>query len=95
MLMDLSLNIPLLEALEQIPGYGKFMKEFVIKKRVLSFDDVGVLHYYSFITSRSLEQKNNDPGVFMIPCTIRTYRFARALCDLGVSINLISLTIFK
>ncbi|KAH0665402.1 hypothetical protein KY285_026608 [Solanum tuberosum] len=33
MLRQLSVNIPLLEALEQIPGYAKFMKDLVTKKR--------------------------------------------------------------
>lgn len=36
-LKDLSFNIPLLEALEQILGYDKFMKELVTKKLTASF----------------------------------------------------------
>ena len=33
MLKKLSINVPLIEALEQMPGYAKFMKELVTKKR--------------------------------------------------------------
>ena len=32
MLKQLSINVPLVEALEQIPGYAKFMKDLVTKK---------------------------------------------------------------
>ena len=33
MLKQLSINVPLVEALEQMPGYAKFMKDLVTKKR--------------------------------------------------------------
>ena len=33
MLKKLSINVPLVEALEQMPGYAKFMKDLVTKKR--------------------------------------------------------------
>ncbi|XP_075096338.1 uncharacterized protein LOC142174444 [Nicotiana tabacum] len=36
----------------------------------------------------------SDPCSFTIPCTIRSYAFARALCDLGASINLMSLAVY-
>ena len=32
MLKQLSINVPLVEALEQMPGYAKFMKYLVTKK---------------------------------------------------------------
>ncbi|XP_049381207.1 uncharacterized protein LOC125845709 [Solanum stenotomum] len=70
---DFSMNIPLVEALEQIPGYSKFMKDLVTKKRA----------------------KKEDPGAFTILCTIKSIVFAKALCDLGVSINLMPLSIYK
>ena len=35
------------------------------------------------------------PGSFTIPCTIGNAIFERALCDLGASINLMLLSIFK
>ncbi|XP_016546226.2 uncharacterized protein LOC107846320 [Capsicum annuum] len=67
----------------------------VIKKRNISYEVVGGLHNYSIITSRSLVQKKSDPGAFTITCTIGTSRFSKALCDLGASINLIFLAVFK
>ena len=40
-------------------------------------------------------QKEEDPGAFTIPCTIGLLKFAKALCDLGASINLMPLSIYK
>ena len=40
-------------------------------------------------------QKKEDSGAFTIPCTIGLLHFAKALCDLGESINLMSLSIYK
>ncbi|XP_070007977.1 uncharacterized protein [Nicotiana sylvestris] len=36
----------------------------------------------------SMAPKLEDPGAFIIPCTIRSADFAKALCDLRASINL-------
>nr|XP_009803724.1 PREDICTED: uncharacterized protein LOC104249052 [Nicotiana sylvestris] len=44
--------------------------------------------------TRPMAQKVSDPGSFTISSTIRSYAFAKALCDLGASINLIPLAIY-
>ena len=49
----------------------------------------------SAIATRSLVQKKEDPGAFTIPCTVGLLHFAKALCDLGGSINLMPLSIYK
>ena len=36
MLKKFSMNVPLIESLEKIPGYGKFMKDMVTKKRAVT-----------------------------------------------------------
>ena len=36
-----------------------------------------------------------DLGAFTIPCTVGSLHFAKALCDLGASINLMPLSIYK
>ncbi|XP_060182917.1 uncharacterized protein LOC132612853 [Lycium barbarum] len=94
-LKGLSINIPLVEALEQMSGYAKFMKDLVTKRRHASFEMVGVTHHCRSIVTKALVQKKEDPGAFTIPCTIEMYKFAKALCDLGASINLMSLAIFN
>nr|XP_016443955.1 PREDICTED: uncharacterized protein LOC107769263 [Nicotiana tabacum] len=45
--------------------------------------------------TRPVAEKLSDPGSFTIPCTIGNFAFAKALCDLGASINLIPLAIYK
>ncbi|XP_069150729.1 uncharacterized protein [Solanum lycopersicum] len=78
-----------------MPGYVKFMKDLVTKKRSVTFEDDDRMQHCSAIATRSLVQKNEDPGVFTIPCTIVLLHFAKALCDLGESINLMPLSIYK
>ncbi|KAH9658480.1 hypothetical protein KPL70_023512 [Citrus sinensis] len=42
-----------------------------------------------------IPQKMKDPGSFTIPCSIGTKYSGKALCDLGASINLMPLSVFK
>ena len=83
MLKQLSINVPLVEALEQMPGYAKFMKDLVTKKRSVTFEDDDRLQHCSAIATRFLIQKKEDHGAFTIPCTVGSLHFANALCDLG------------
>ncbi|XP_070007477.1 uncharacterized protein [Nicotiana sylvestris] len=43
----------------------------------------------------SMDPKLENPGAFRIPCTISSADFAKALCDLGASVNLIPYSVFK
>ena len=62
MLKKLSINVPLVEALEQMPGYAKFIKNLVTKKRSVTFKDDDRLQHSSAIAIRSLLQKKQDLG---------------------------------
>jgi len=95
MLKQLSINVPLVEALEQMPDYAKFMKDLVTKKRSVTFEDDDRPQHCSAIATRSLVQKKEDPDAFTIPCIDGSLHFAKALCNLGASINLILLSIYK
>ena len=57
MLKQLSLNVPLVEALEQMPDYAKCMKDLVTKKRSVSFEDDDRMQHCSAIATRSLVQR--------------------------------------
>ena len=92
----LHINIPFADALEQMPSYVKFMKDILSQKRRLAdFETINLTEECSAILQRKLLQKLKDPGSFTIPCTIGNAIFERALCDLGASINLMPLSIFK
>ena len=79
MLKQLSINVPLVEALEQMPGYAKFMKDLVTKKRSVTFEDDDRMQHCSAIATRSLFQKKEDPGAFNIPCTIGAITFCESI----------------
>ncbi|XP_016165141.1 uncharacterized protein LOC107607743 [Arachis ipaensis] len=49
----------------------------------------------SALVQRKLPQKRPDPGSFLIPCTIGTITFEKALCDIGSSINLMPLSVMR
>ncbi|KAG9450268.1 hypothetical protein H6P81_010233 [Aristolochia fimbriata] len=92
----LQINIPLLEALKQIPLYGKFLKEVLSGKRKIEEKGTVVLNENcSAILKNELPRKLKDPGSFTIPCEIGSNKFANALCDLGASVNLIPLSLCR
>lgn len=95
MLKQLTINFPLVEALDKMPGYVKFIKDLVKKKQVVSQELEDILHHYGSMSTRSLVQKKANPGAFTILCTIGSFEFAKVLCDLGESINLMSLAIYR
>ncbi|KAJ9547944.1 LOW QUALITY PROTEIN: hypothetical protein OSB04_020487 [Centaurea solstitialis] len=93
---QLHINIPLVEALEQMPSYVKFLKDILNKKRRLGeFETVALTKECSALLTNKIPQKLKDPGSFTIPCSIGGKEVGHALCDLGASINLMPLSIFK
>ncbi|XP_070014954.1 uncharacterized protein [Nicotiana sylvestris] len=96
MLKQIQVNIPLIEALKEMLGYAKMMKDLMSWK--FDFQDlakVTLTQTCSAVVTRPIAEKLSDPGSFTIPCTIGNFAFAKALCDLGASINLMLLAIYK
>ncbi|XP_052114281.1 uncharacterized protein LOC127745537 [Arachis duranensis] len=92
----LEINIPLAEALEQMPLYAKFLKELITKKRSWQEKETVILtQECSAIIQKGLPPKLKDLGSFLIPCTIGSIAIDKSLCDLGASINLMPLTMMK
>ena len=85
----------LVEALEQNARLCQVYEDLVTKNRLVTFEDDDRMQHCSAITTKSLVQKKEDPSAFTIPCTVRSLHFAKALCDLGASINIIPLSIYK
>ncbi|KAL5550722.1 hypothetical protein UlMin_000898 [Ulmus minor] len=85
-LKQLHINIPLVEALEQMPNYVKFMKDMLTKKRRFGeFETVALTRECSAVLQNKLPPKLKDPGSFAIPCSIGNRYFGKALCDLGAT----------
>ncbi|XP_019235190.1 PREDICTED: uncharacterized protein LOC109215558 [Nicotiana attenuata] len=79
----------------KMPGFAKYLKDLITKKKTTKNEVVNVTHRVSSIIATSTVQMKEDPGAFTIPCTIGAHDFARALCDNGASINLMPLAIYK
>ncbi|XP_070017585.1 uncharacterized protein [Nicotiana sylvestris] len=72
------------------------MKDLMSRK--FDFQDlvtVTLTQTCSMVVTRPIAEKLSDPGSFTISCTVGNFAFAKALCDLGASINLIPLAIYK
>ncbi|XP_019246496.1 PREDICTED: uncharacterized protein LOC109226152 [Nicotiana attenuata] len=90
------LNIPLVDVLREIPKYAKYIKDIVAhKRRLTEFEIVALTKECTSRVQNKLPQKLKDPGSFTIPVRIGNIDVGRALCDLGASINLMPLSLFK
>ncbi|XP_017410999.2 uncharacterized protein LOC108323145 [Vigna angularis] len=93
---QLEITLLLTEALQQIPAYAKYVKQFLSKKKkYLDEETIEVQGNCSAIMQKSLPPKVKDPGSFTIPCTIGNHDIGKALVDLGASINLMPLSMLK
>ncbi|XP_050915063.1 uncharacterized protein LOC127130021 [Lathyrus oleraceus] len=92
----LEINIPLLEALEQMPTYAKFMKDIILKRRTTDTNPIILTETCSAILQgMKIPIKKKDRGDVTIPCTIGDRSFNKALIDLGASVSLMLLSIYK
>ncbi|KAM1603287.1 hypothetical protein ACFX1Z_029907 [Malus domestica] len=88
-------NIPLLDAIKQIPKYAKFLKKLcTTRKRFREKEVVHVSENVSAMLQRKLPPKCKDPGSFTIPCVIGNTRFDSALLDLGASIDVMPYSVY-
>ncbi|XP_024958922.1 uncharacterized protein LOC112499882 [Cynara cardunculus var. scolymus] len=93
---QLHINIPLIEDLEQMPSYVKFLKDILHKKRRLNeFETVALTKECSALLTCKIPTKLKDSGSFTIPCSIGGKEEGHALCDLGASFNLMPLSVFN
>ncbi|KAL4281737.1 hypothetical protein GQ457_03G019570 [Hibiscus cannabinus] len=94
-LKQVHINLPLVEAIEQMPNYAKFLKDMVSKMTRLSeFETIAMTEGCMAMLHNRLPPKLKDPGSFTIPCAIGNHYVGKALCDLGASINLMPKSVF-
>ncbi|KAL5574298.1 hypothetical protein UlMin_023895 [Ulmus minor] len=93
---SLHINLPFVDMLEQMPKYAKFLKDILSNKRKLEeCEAIALMEETTALLQKKLPPKLKDPGSFSIPCTIGEKFHTKALCDLGASINLMPLSIFR
>ncbi|XP_070014382.1 uncharacterized protein [Nicotiana sylvestris] len=96
MLSQIQLNIPLVDAIRDIPKYTNYIKDIVANKRRLTeFETVSLTEECTSRVQNKLPQKLKDPGSFTIPVRIGNIDVGHVLCDLGASINLMPLSLYK
>jgi hypothetical protein len=95
-LRKVEINILLLDAIQQIPSYAKFLKDCCTHKRKFQdHEKVALTEEVSAVLLRKLPPKLKDLGSFTIPCKIVDQLFDHALLDLGASINLLPYTVYE
>src|SRR4051812_45668400 len=89
----LFLQIPLSDAIK-LPPYSKYMKDIVTNKIKVPSEEIStMLANYSF--SGKIPEKLGDPGIPIIPCSIKNNYFKTALCDLGAGVSVMPFSLYK
>nr|GEU80959.1 hypothetical protein [Tanacetum cinerariifolium] len=95
MFKQLHLNVTLAEALVLMPKYQKMLKALLSNKdKLQELANTPLNENYSAIILKKLLEKLEDPGKFLIPCGFSELK-CKALADLGASINLMPLSVWK
>nr|GEZ56115.1 reverse transcriptase domain-containing protein [Tanacetum cinerariifolium] len=95
MLKQLHINITLADALILMPKYQKKLKALLSNKEKLKeLANTPLNEYCSAVILKKLPEKVGDPGKFLIPCGFSELK-CKALADLGASINLMPLSVWK
>ncbi|CAM8999186.1 unnamed protein product [Rhodiola kirilowii] len=89
------INIPLIEAIRQIPRYAKFLKELCTNRRRTTRNEQVMLgESVSAAIQRKVPKKCKDPGTFTIPCIIGNMKIKNGMLDLGASINVLPYSLY-
>ena len=77
-----------MEAIRDMPAWGKFLKDIISHKNKL--EDYGLVSLVE--ESKAMYSKSppklKDPRSFMVPCVIGGTHFDKALRDIGTSVSL-------
>ncbi|KAL4282007.1 hypothetical protein GQ457_03G013410 [Hibiscus cannabinus] len=91
-LKQVHINLPLVEELQHMPNYVKFLKDMVTrKKRIEEFETAAATKTCLALIHNKVPAKKADPGNFNIECFIGHNYSTKALCDPGPSINFVEL----
>ena len=95
-LRQVKVNIPLLDLINQVPAYAKFLKDLCTIKRGLGIEKKAFLtEHVSALIQSKYPVKYKDPGSPTIPVNIGGNCIEKALLDLGASVNLMPYSVYK
>nr|GEV72731.1 reverse transcriptase domain-containing protein [Tanacetum cinerariifolium] len=93
---DMSFEISFPDALILMPKFASTLKALIRNKEKLSeMDRTPLNEHCSVVLLKKLPEKLGYPGKFLIPCDFSGMDECLALADLGASINLIPLFVWK
>nr|GEZ35343.1 reverse transcriptase domain-containing protein [Tanacetum cinerariifolium] len=93
---DLHFDISFADALLLMPKFASTIKSLLANKdKLFEFAKVPLNENCSAMLLKKLSEKLGDPAKFLIPCDFPGMEVCHALADLGASINLMPLSIWK
>ncbi|GJQ98975.1 reverse transcriptase domain-containing protein [Tanacetum coccineum] len=93
---DMSFEISLADALILMPKFASTLKALIVNKEKLSeMARTPLNEHCSAVILNKLPEKLRDPGKFLIPCDFPGMDECLALANLGASINLMPLSVWK
>ncbi|GJU35480.1 reverse transcriptase domain-containing protein [Tanacetum coccineum] len=93
---DLRFDISFADALLLMPRFAPTIKSLLMnKEKLLELAKIPLNENCSAMLLKKLPEKLGDPSKFLIPCNFLGMDVCHALADLGASINLMPLSIWK
>ncbi|GJT02659.1 reverse transcriptase domain-containing protein [Tanacetum coccineum] len=93
---DLRFDISFADALLLMPRFAPMIKNLLMnKEKLFELVKIPLNKNCSAMLLKKLPKKLGDPGKFLIPCDFQGMDVCHALADLGVSINLMPLSIWE
>nr|GEY29172.1 hypothetical protein [Tanacetum cinerariifolium] len=93
---DLHFELSFADALVHMPKFAPMFKKLLNNKnKLIELTKMPLNENCSAVVLKKLLEKLGDPGRFLIPCDFTEFDNCLALVDLGASINLIPLSIWK
>ncbi|GKA80070.1 reverse transcriptase domain-containing protein [Tanacetum coccineum] len=96
MFKKIHFNISFAEALAHMPKFAKMVKDLLTnKEKLLELANTPLNENFSAVLLKKLPKKLGDTRRFLIPCDFYRLESCMALADLGASINLMPLSVWK
>nr|GFA25661.1 reverse transcriptase domain-containing protein [Tanacetum cinerariifolium] len=93
---DLHFELSFTDALINMPKFALMFKKLLNNKdKLIELTKMPLNKNCSAVVLKKLPEKLGDPGRFLIPCDFSEFDNCLALADLGASINLMPLSIWK
>lgn len=89
------INVPLLDAIQEMPKCAKFLKEIFKRHKNKKEDIITPSQMVATIEQQKLPPKLWDTGLFTLPRNIGKLEIANALIDMGASVSMMPLSLYQ